>query len=174
MEKEGDPSVVYEYAQNEVTANSRRQYPLGLPILSRTYVFHWEEPHSAIINLIHVLPPCKPTTYIKDYFDLDFCKVSYDGVKIRIANLDSLFTKTATVNWDQYKALHTQWIQCPHPPYTDKLDNKVAADVWLWSRLKDRQEKYQKREFQVILDLGSHPPIEYQPRPDTCYSTAEF
>ena len=105
----------------------------GLRLKSR----HFTILHS-ILNHIHYNGD-SPTKYISRYFDVNFCKLAYNGQNLQVFDWNSLFSRNSTIDWSQYES-----------NYSVHQDRKV-----LLSKLEKRQFKYAKRGFKVTIVINN-------------------
>lgn len=121
-------------------------YPSTLPIVSRkacvspkliiNHIQYYEQSNG--VNIDH------PSRYIEKYFDLDFCKVYFDGRSVTVMNFDSLYQRNAVVSWPRYLSLHSN------------PSEKTAQH--LLRQLHKRKEKYISRGFEAeIHDVHNRP-----------------
>jgi hypothetical protein len=108
------------------------------------------------------------TDFIAKYFDLDFCKVAYDGKDaLRVFSWDSLFSRKANLDFDKhFYAQHRRDLLQREEKYPD-IDNNPSCNFVKslkehdCERLLLRQEKYSARGFCVTF-TNQHPslPVE--------------
>ena len=156
--------TMHKFHQKSVELQNR-QYPHTLPIVSRTYEF---DKCTIPINHIHYCNPdnSNPFHYISEYFDVDFCKVAFDGIRLYVYNWNDIHQKSSRVNWDHYLRIHTPYYQGPHPPFEDRVgyEFKKAREAWFLLRLLHRQERYQHRGFKVSIEGADKVDLTYQSR----------
>lgn len=119
---------------NYHTIDSLDAYDI-LPIGARTYMLA-----NAMINHIIIDPNLNLTCqeFIDKYFDLDFCKVSFDGKELKITNFTDVYNKTTHVSYklDLYRRKSFGGANNPSDEYLKGLIDK-------------RIEKYRNRGFTI-------------------------
>jgi hypothetical protein len=153
-ENKDGKSTTYKFQQKRVELQNR-QYPHTLPIVSRTYSF---DKCKVPINHLHYCNKTdkNPFNYISQFFDVDFCKVAFDGEKLYVYNWNDIITQSSLVIWDTYLKIHTAYYGGPHPPLEDTLGysrdkEEQAEKAWFYLRLLHRQQRYSSRGFKVHI-----------------------
>jgi hypothetical protein len=82
----------------------------------------------------------KPLKFIKTYFDLDFCKVAYDGQILYIHNLDALVSKTSLYGRQNIGTCESI-----------RKKGKSGKYIGLMELAKSRIQKYRNRGFVIQL-----------------------
>lgn len=109
-----------------------------LPIASRMYKIS-----NAKINHIIVSPYVANTVeeFIDKYFDLNFCKVMFDGESLTIKNFDDVYNKMTHVNYQLDKYLRRAF-----------WPEDIQSDEQLKSLIDKRIQKYRNRGFTITVD----------------------
>lgn len=159
MNKEGKQ---YKFKQKKVELQNR-QYPHTLPIVSRTYQF---DICDIPINHIHYCNKknTNPFTYISQFFDVNFCKVAFDGEHLYVYNWNDIINKSSHVSWEHYLEIHTPYYQGPHPPLQDTIgySYQKSREAWFLLRLQHRQERYKNRGFNVHIEGADKVDLTYK------------
>jgi len=167
----------YEFREKTTNMTSR-QYPHTLPISSRTYRF---DSINIDVNHIHTCDPSKSVLkYIDKYFDVDFCKIVFDGDRLQVKNWNDILNRHSIINWKKYIEIHTPYYQGPHPPLQDIFwsqgNNAIstARDTWFYSRLCDRIKKYKQRGLKITFDHNDTSFPKHYSTPSGVYGSSEI
>ena len=85
--------------------------------------------------------------FIFDTFDFDFCKVTYDGKKLSIFDINSIFKKSCKFRGDKEALKYFGVIDGYQGDVSTNLDFRLSR---LHSTYTMRRNKYEKRGFEII------------------------
>lgn len=127
-----------------------RQYPQGLPVISRTFTF---DGVVLPVNHLQVYGVANIRDYIERFFDVNFCKLGFDGERLHVSAWVDLWRKKSVVSWPEYLQIHSHFFNGPHPPHEEffHYDTNTARQSWFYFRLTDRQQRYRTRGYDIEL-----------------------
>ena len=125
----------YEFQQ--ICRVGQRYYPHSIPVVSRKFHF----PNiSTKMNHLHYLGPNDGFQYISEFFDVDFCKLAFDGTKLYVYNWQDIWKKSSILDWKKYVRTHISSFVSEKPEL-----------YWVYAALENRRSKYKARGFQIRI-----------------------
>lgn len=114
-----------------------------------TEAFKWKYQHNTLLYKTNSI-----LEYIDEYCDYEFTKIIYDGKKIKIKNINSIFEKTIKINYSKIlkNDIKFNYMNNENEYYLIFIQRCV---YYFLSRIESRTKKYMKRGF--IIDFGDCP-----------------